>query len=127
MRTLGRRVAATALMAVFALPGVSTAAGPPVVLTGSGHNYWPGDEDTPEGSLTITPGSSLSYLNLDEHDHTLTSVRKKSRRPLFDTGETATGETRSVTGVEALRPGRYPFFCLLHPEDMRGVLVVDEL
>lgn len=119
------RVVAAASALVCALQGVSSAAGPPLVLTGAGHTYWPGDEDAPEGSLTVTPGSELSYLNLDEHEHTLTSVEKKKRRPLFDSGRTATGEVRPVAGVEDLPPGRYPFVCLLHREDMHGILVVE--
>ncbi|WP_165807159.1 multicopper oxidase domain-containing protein [Nocardioides currus] len=83
------------------------------------------------GSLSFTPstvslrgGGTLTLVNLDTFDHTVTSVATDAEgTPLFDVRVPA-GTSATITGVEALAEGSYAFFCKLHPQ-MRGVLSVE--
>jgi FtsP/CotA-like multicopper oxidase with cupredoxin domain len=68
-------------------------------------------------------GTPLTFYNLDQLSHTVTSVdRDGDGRPLFDT-LAAAGSAPTVAGVERLRAGSYSFFCSFHP-NMSGTLVV---
>lgn len=83
------------------------------------------------GSVTFTPrevslagGGTLTLVNLDSLDHTVTSVATDAGgTPLFDVRVPA-GTSATITGVEALAEGSYAFFCKLHPQ-MRGVLGIE--
>jgi len=72
----------------------------------------------------VTKGSPLSFINLDQLAHTVTSVaRKPSGKPLFS-GNALPGETVNVAGVKKLAPGSYAFYCQFHP-NMTGTLIVE--
>ena len=74
-------------------------------------------------SVTIAGGGTLILVNLDTFDHTVTSVATDEEgTPLFDV-RVAAGTSATITGVEGLAEGSYPFFCKLHPQ-MRGLLVI---
>lgn len=75
------------------------------------------------GEVALAGGGTLTLVNLDTFDHTVTSVATDAAGvPLFDV-RVAAGTSATITGVEALGEGAYDFFCKLHPQ-MRGVLVV---
>jgi FtsP/CotA-like multicopper oxidase with cupredoxin domain len=75
--------------------------------------------------VAIEPqGTPLTFYNLDQLSHTVTSVdRDVDGVPLFDTSA-AGGSTSTVLGVDRLRAGSYDFFCSFHP-NMSGTLVVE--
>jgi len=104
-----------------------------LVVTASS-DYVPGDSNIklPNGAGSVSPpvdtllhlrGNDLRYVNLDLGTHTVTSKATAGGKPLFDTKPLQFGQEQLVTGVPALGVGRYPFYCVLHP-DMQGVLVV---
>jgi FtsP/CotA-like multicopper oxidase with cupredoxin domain len=71
----------------------------------------------------ITTGSTLTFINLDQLAHTVTSVaRKPDGTPLFS-GNALPGRTAKVQGVEKLPAGNYQFYCQFHP-NMTGTLIV---
>ena len=77
---------------------------------------------TPE--VTVGGGGTVTVVNLDSMDHTVTSVaRAADGTPLFDV-RVAAGTSATVPGVEALSAGAWAFFCKFHP-NMRGVINVE--
>ena len=77
---------------------------------------------TPE--VTVGGGGTVTVVNLDSMDHTVTSVaRAADGTPLFDVRVPA-GTSATVPGVEALSAGAWAFFCKFHP-NMRGVINVE--
>ena len=79
------------------------------------------------GYLTpISPmlrGSPLTFVNLDEIAHTVTSVAQGlGGRPLFN-GNALPGSTATVDGADQVAPGSYAFYCQFHP-NMTGTLIV---
>ncbi|HEV3027512.1 MAG TPA: cupredoxin family copper-binding protein, partial [Planctomycetota bacterium] len=68
-------------------------------------------------TLTVSPGTKVTWVNKDDEPHTATSSEKPKR---FDSGVLDTAQSYSFTFVE---PGSYPYFCKLHPH-MTGVIVV---
>jgi len=68
-------------------------------------------------TLTVSPGTKVTWVNKDDEPHTATSSVKPKR---FDSGVLDTAQAYSFTFVE---PGSYPYFCKLHPH-MTGVIVV---
>ena len=89
-----------------------------LVIEARGSTYVP-------ATVTVGGGGTLTVLNLDTYDHTVTSTAVDERgEPLFDV-RVAAGTTATVTGVEALANGRYDYYCRFHPF-MRGVLVVED-
>jgi plastocyanin len=68
-------------------------------------------------TLTVSPGTKVTWENKDDEPHTATSSVKPKR---FDSGVLDTAQSYSFTFVE---PGAYPYFCKLHPH-MTGVIVV---
>src|SRR3954471_4749680 len=74
--------------------------------------------------VVITQGTKLTFVNLDEIAHTVTSVaRDVQGNPLFN-GNALPGTTSDVVGTDKLAPGTYAFFCQFHP-NMQGTLVVE--
>src|SRR4051794_3389160 len=74
--------------------------------------------------VVITQGTGLTFVNLDEIAHTVTSVaRDASGAPLFN-GNALPGTTADVVGTDKLAPGTYPFFCQF-PPNMQGTLIVE--
>lgn len=74
--------------------------------------------------VTVGGGGTVTVVNLDSMDHTVTSVaRAADGTPLFDV-RVAAGTSATVPGVEALSAGAWAFFCKFHP-NMRGVITVE--
>jgi amicyanin len=66
-------------------------------------------------SVTVRPGTTVTWINQDDDAHTVTSTSNAFRSPGLDTGETF-----SYTFTQ---PGTYEYFCTLHPL-MTGKVVV---
>jgi spore coat protein A, manganese oxidase len=75
--------------------------------------------------VTISQGGSLSVVNLDSIEHTVTSVAQNANgAPLFD-HFALPGSTSSIPAASKLAAGTYKFFCEFHPSVMRGTLIVE--
>jgi plastocyanin len=68
--------------------------------------------------VTISKGSTASYVNADAARHNVASADGLFRSELANTGERVT-----VAGTDKLAPGTYQFLCEPHP-NMRGQLIV---
>jgi spore coat protein A, manganese oxidase len=74
--------------------------------------------------VTISQGGSLSAVNLDTIEHTVTSdAVNATGRPLFDVF-VEPGSTVSIPGASRLAAGTYDFHCQFHPT-MTGKLIVE--
>jgi spore coat protein A, manganese oxidase len=74
--------------------------------------------------VVITQGSSLTFVNLDEIAHTVTSVAWEAfGAPLFR-GDALACTTSPIAGIDKLAPGTYSFYCQFHP-NMQGTLIVE--
>lgn len=71
-----------------------------------------------ERELVVPVGTTVTFVNLDEFAHTVTS-REDAPVP-FDSGELVAGETFEITFDE---PGTYDYFCRIHPT-MRATVIV---
>ena len=98
----------------------------------SGFRYLPGGDDCGIPRLAIRAGSRLSLRNLDFAAHDVRSFARRagSEEPLFTSELVRYLGTGAVGGVAALAPGRYGFYCTIHPPrqsgtGMRGTLVVE--
>ena len=69
------------------------------------------------GEVRIRAGESVEWLNLDSIEHTVTATEGTWGSRALKEGE------RYVQQFS--KPGRYPYYCLPHPQ-MTGVVVVDE-
>lgn len=65
--------------------------------------------------VTITAGQSVRFINRDQEAHTVTATDKR-----FDSAGLDTGDSWSHRFA---KPGRYTYFCELHPY-MKGTIVV---
>ena len=65
----------------------------------------------------VEPGATVAWQNTGEVAHTATFDDVE-----IDTGPVQPGDTASVTAPED--PGSYSYFCAIHPQRMRGVLLV---
>jgi plastocyanin len=92
-----------ALTALAAAPAPSTP-----VVTIEGFAYKP-------ASITIHAGQSVRFVNHDDEAHTVTA-----RGNGFDSGGLDTGDGWTYRFE---RPGKYTYFCSLHPY-MTGTIVV---
>jgi plastocyanin len=68
-------------------------------------------------TLTVAPGTQVTWVNKDDEPHTATSSEKPKR---FDSGVLDTAQAYSFVFSEA---GSFTYFCKLHPH-MTGVIVV---
>lgn len=71
--------------------------------------------------ITVGPGTTVTWINRDSFDHTVTSGVRGEPTDLFDETVPA-GESFSYTFEE---PGTYEYFCSLHP-GMDGTVIVEE-
>lgn len=67
--------------------------------------------------ITVQAGTNVEWTNNDDIPHTVTDANdpKTNRSPALDTGDTYARQFD--------KPGRYEYFCALHPH-MRGTLIV---
>ena len=66
-------------------------------------------------TLTVTAGTTVKWINHDEEPHTITSAS--------GTFTSAGLSHDDVFAQTFLRPGRYEYFCALHPR-MKAVVIV---
>ena len=66
-------------------------------------------------TVTVTAGQSVRFINKDQEAHTVTSTDH-----IFDSAGMDSGDTFTYRFA---KPGRYTYFCTLHPW-MKGVIVV---
>jgi plastocyanin len=67
-------------------------------------------------TLTVSPGTTVTWINQDDIPHTVVAVDGKSfRSKVLDTGDRF-----SFTFA---RPGRFGYFCSIHPH-MTGTVLV---
>lgn len=69
-------------------------------------------------SFTVAPGATIEVTNEDPLAHTFTD---QANQAIFNTGDIGPGQTKTVTAPT--KPGRYPFYCLIHVY-MTGVMTV---
>jgi plastocyanin len=67
--------------------------------------------------LTVTPGTTVTWLNRDDVPHTATSSDSPAK---FNSKAIDTDEKFSYVFTQ---PGTYPYFCAVHPK-MTGKIVV---
>jgi len=67
------------------------------------------------GSLYIPAGTTVRFTNRGRHHHTTTCDW------VWESGEIKPGQSFSLTFT---RPGRYYFYCRLHPKWMSGAIIV---
>lgn len=67
-------------------------------------------------SVTVAPGTTVTWTNRDDIPHTVTSTTKVFKSQALDTGDTFTYTFK--------QPGTYAYFCSLHPH-MTGTIVVE--
>ena len=65
----------------------------------------------------VPPGTEVVWINRDDEPHTVESA---ADQPLFKSPPLDTNEKFAFVFKQ---PGRYPYFCSIHPR-MRGVIVV---
>jgi FtsP/CotA-like multicopper oxidase with cupredoxin domain len=76
-------------------------------------------------SVTITQDGTLSVVNLDSMEHTVTADdRGSDGLPLFDV-LVPPGATVSIPAASTLAAGTYGFHCTFHPARMTGTLTVE--
>ena len=72
---------------------------------------------TPE-VVTVKSGETITWINHDEEPHTVVSVEKQFKKsPALDTDQ--------EFSVTAGAPGKYSYFCSVHPK-MTGTIVVEK-
>ena len=105
-----------AAVSFLAVPAPAGAVAPQVVaVTASG--YAPSE-------VVVAAGGSLTLVSADATDfHDLVSHDSVNGVRLFESSTIGGGGVAGVSGVSALRPGTYPFFCSVH-EWMAGNLTV---
>jgi plastocyanin len=65
------------------------------------------------GSLTVTVGSQVTWINHDDIPHTVVSTKNLFKSSVLDTGEKFSHVFEG--------PGEYPYYCSIHPK-MTGTL-----
>ncbi len=70
--------------------------------------------DPPE--LNVKPGTAVTWTNEDDIPHTVAAAEHSFKSRPLDTGEKYTATFS--------RPGRYTYFCSLHPQ-MKAAIIVE--
>ncbi len=65
--------------------------------------------------ITITVGTTLTWINQDDTPHTVTSTDKLFSSGALDTGDTFTHQFT--------KPGKYNYYCMIHPKMTATVVV----
>ncbi len=100
------------LLASLLLAALGT---PPTPAPAAGQTVHIKDFSYHAATLTVTPGTTVRFVNDDGEAHTVTAVDKT-----FDSAGMDMGDAWTHTFT---KPGTYAYFCALHPY-MKGVVVV---
>jgi nitrite reductase (NO-forming) len=67
--------------------------------------------------LTIKPGNTVTWTNMDDNMHTVTSGKPNTVNAgeLFDSGLTALIMPSKSFSHKFMHPGEFPYFCRVHP------------
>jgi plastocyanin len=68
--------------------------------------------------LTVKSGEKVTWINRDEEPHTVVSVEKQFKK-------SSALDTDQEFSITAGTPGRYTYFCSVHPK-MTGTIVVEK-
>ena len=68
-------------------------------------------------SLTVKPGTTVTWTNQDDIPHNVVSTEKKFSSPVLDTDQ--------HFSFKFQEPGTYPYYCKIHPK-MTGAIVVKD-
>jgi len=66
-------------------------------------------------TLTVKPGTTVTWVNRDDEPHTATATDKRFNSKTLDTGDRFSQEFNA--------PGVYNYYCALHPK-MTGKIIV---
>lgn len=72
-------------------------------------------------SLTVNKGATVTWINKDPFDHTVTSGTPGNPSGLFDSGDIAPNGTFSYTFDST---GTYLYYCKIHLDKMTGTIIV---
>jgi len=67
-------------------------------------------------TLTVSPGTTVTWINNDDVPHTVVSEDTTT----FKSKALDTGDKFSYTFA---KPGKYPYFCSVHPKMMAEIVV----
>ena len=73
-------------------------------------------------TLTIKAGETVTWVNKDDHDHTVDSEAPADKEG-FDSGNMSSGDTFKHTFPKA---GKFKYSCSYHPRMKGTIVVVDE-
>ncbi len=110
MRNVLVRLAALSLVALLLLAPTAGAQGKTATVTIKGFAFKP-------PHLTVTPGTTVTWVNMDRAPHTATATRPARA---FASGKLKQGQSYSF---KFKRPGTYKYYCKIHP-DMKGTVTV---
>ena len=68
-------------------------------------------------SMTVKPGTAVTWTNRDDIPHNVVSTEKKFSSPVLDTDQAFSFKFQD--------PGSYPYFCKIHPM-MTGTIIVEK-
>jgi len=68
-------------------------------------------------SMTVKPGTTITWTNRDDIPHNIVSTEKKFSSPVLDTDQ--------AFSFKFQEPGSYPYFCKIHPM-MTGRILVEK-
>ena len=109
MRNRTRLILISALLVLLAAPARASAATATVRV---------GDDFFSPGVVGVAPGDTVNWAWEGSNEHTVTAYRDQTEA--FDSGTKTTG-TYSRT---FRKPGRFRYFCEVHPTTMRGAVEV---
>jgi len=72
--------------------------------------------------LTVSTGTTVTWVNKDAFTHTVTSGAAGNPTDLFDSGNMGENDTFSFTFQSE---GTFPYFCKIHPNQMTGTITVE--
>ena len=73
--------------------------------------------------LTVDAGTTVTWVNMDDVDHTVTAGDKDA--PMPDDFDLELAEQGSEATFTFDEPGTYAYFCVIHPSTMTGTVVVE--
>jgi plastocyanin len=86
-----------------------------------------GNPDYDPEELTVSVGSDVTVVNQDTVPHTVTygtGTQDTNSALFFDTSIVNAGESIIISLASELNPGRYDYYCLIHPY-MKGAIIVE--
>lgn len=112
---ISRRLFALAVSAVFLATGVGIAKPAPPAADDAPYTIAIKDFMFTPQKLTVPVGSKVTWINKDEEPHKVASVNGAFVSSALDTDEEFTFEFKT--------PGKYEYFCTVHPQMTAEVVV----